>query len=78
MAERTKDELIADARAAGVENADDLTKAELGEAIASHVPDELGPVIPEGQTVPPAPKSSGSPTVGVQPVDEHDIPEAGR
>lgn len=78
MADRTKPELVADADAAGIEGAEEMKKDEIVDALEAKAPPELGPVIPEGQTAPEPPKSSGSPTVGVQPMTEDDIPEAGR
>lgn len=77
MAERTtKDELIDDAEDLGIETTG-RTKAELADAVAARTPEELGPVIPEGQVTPEV-KPSGSPTKGVQPQTPDDIPEAGR
>lgn len=78
MAERTtKPELIDDAEDLGIDPSG-KTKAELADAIDARNPDELGPVIPEGQTTPDLPKPSGPPTKGVQPRTADDIPEAGR
>lgn len=73
----TKNELVDEAEALGVEDADKLTKAELEDRISAQNPPELGPVVPEGST-PEPPKSSSSPTVGVQPQTADDIPEWGR
>lgn len=77
MAE-TKDDLLADAQAIGVPDADAMTKPELQDAIAARTPVELGPPIPEGQSESEPPKAPGNPTTGVQPVEPDDIPEAGR
>ena len=78
MAEPTKDSLAADAKALGIDDAENMTKAELESAIAARAPEALGPVIPEGQTVAEPAKSSGKAITGVQPVEASDIPEAGR
>lgn len=72
-----KDELVADAASMGVQGAEDMTKVELEDAIASKAPTELGPVIPEG-SAPEPPKPGGRRITGVQPVKPEDIPEAGR
>lgn len=55
-----------------------MTKAQLEEAIESRAPARLGPVVPEGESGPEPLGASGSATVGVQPVEPGDIPEAGR
>lgn len=78
MAEPTKDELVADAKALGIENADGMTKAELEDAIHARTPEALGPVVPEGQLTAEPPKQTGKTITGVQPVEASDIPEAGR
>lgn len=78
MAEPTKDELLREAQQIGVEGADDMTKAELADAIAARNPDSLGPVVPEGQTAPEPAESDGRAITGVQPVEAEDIPEAAR
>lgn len=78
MRDKTRDQLEDDARGAGIAEPESYaTKGDLEEALESRAPAELGPVIPEG-VEPPAPKASGSPTVGVQPLTDEDIPEAGR
>jgi acetaldehyde dehydrogenase (acetylating) len=78
MALRKKDELVEEAEGAGVPDAEDLTKAELEQRIDALAPAALGPVIPEGEFTAPAPEASGSATTGVQPVEDADIPDAGR
>jgi hypothetical protein len=45
-----KGQLREDAEALGVEDAEDMTKAQLEAAIAARTPTELGPVIPEGES----------------------------
>jgi hypothetical protein len=75
--DRNKDELIEDATEAGVPDAADLTKAEIRERLEAKAPAELGPVIPEG-VEPPEVEGGGRPTVGVQPLTDDDIPDAGR
>lgn len=78
MRRPTKDELVEDAEDVGIPDAEDLTKAELEDALEERNPPELGPVVPPGHiTAPPAP-SSGKPAAGVRPQKRSDIPEAGR
>lgn len=74
----TKDELVEDAVENSVPDAEHKTKPELEEALAARAPEELGPVIPDGETAPEIAAPSGTPTKGVQPYTEDDIPEAGR
>lgn len=79
MAEPTKDELVHEAEQAGVENAQNMTKAELERALEGRAPEALGPVVPAGEVTAPAQKRSGAQaTKGVQPMKASDIPEAGR
>lgn len=77
MAEPTKDELVADAEALGIE-AEGKTKAQLEDAIDARAPEALGPVIPEGHLTADPPEKHGKTITGVQPVEPADIPEAGR
>jgi hypothetical protein len=78
MAEHTKSELVADATALGIPDAEHMTKAELEDAIHARVPDALGPVVPEGQVhADPEAHRGGKTITGVQPVEASDIPEAG-
>jgi hypothetical protein len=78
MAEPTKDELVQTASDLGVPNADDMTKAELAEAIDARNPEALGPVVPPGRLTPQPPTSNGPTITGVQPATTDDIPEAAR
>lgn len=76
----SKDELVAEAEALGIADAASTNKDDLRAAVdrqrEAHA--ALGPVVPEGQTEPEPPKSSGKTVTGVQPVEDSDIPEAGR
>lgn len=77
MAEPSKDELVKEARGVGIDPSG-LTKPQLEDRLEARAPAELGPVVPEGELKPEPPKASGSPIKGVQPLEESDIPDAGR
>lgn len=78
MAEATKNELVEQATDLGVADADKLSKAELEDRLEDLAPPELGPVVPDGEITPPPIKATGAAVEGVQPLDDDDIPDAGR
>lgn len=72
----TKEELVERARELGVADADRLNKDELEARIAGV--EAAGPIVPEGETQPAPAEQHGKVVTGVQPVEEDDVPEAGR
>lgn len=72
------EELRDRARDAGIPGFSSMNKDDLEQALQAKDTAAAGPIVPEGETEPQAPKSSGTPVKGVQPQDDDDIPEAGR
>lgn len=78
MADKNKDELVADAKAAGIDNADSLRKAELVDRLGEHDTAAAGAYVPEGELQPSAIERNEKPVTGIQPLEDSDIPDAGR
>jgi hypothetical protein len=76
--ELTREQLEDRAREAGITGFSSMDKQELADAIAAKETAAAGPVVPQGETEPVAPKPSGKTVKGIQPQDEDDIPDAGR
>jgi hypothetical protein len=74
----TRDELMERAREADIHGRSNMSNEELEQALQAKQTAAAGPIVPEGETEPQAPASTGKKVTGVQPQDEDDIPEAGR
>jgi hypothetical protein len=73
----TKEELLVEAEAAGLDVTAEDNKDKIQAALDQHREGQaaLGPVVPTGQTAPEPPKASGSAVKGVQPQTLDDVPE---
>lgn len=77
MAEKSKDELVDEAKDLGISNPTKLTKPELQERLSEHDTSALGPYVPPGASQVPQFEQVGKIT-GATPLEENDIPAAGR